>query len=392
MSAASANDRLALLGGSPVRPEGFPSGPEADPDILASVHEALRTGAWARYHGPGCERLADLMAHDLRSQHVLLCCSGTAAIELALRGCGIGPGDEVLLAAYDFKGNFQDVLAVGAVPVLVDPGADDWQLRVEHLDQACSSNTKAVLASHLHGGAVDMPRLMEWARARKLWVIEDACQTPAASLFDRPAGTWGDVGVVSFGGSKLLSAGRGGALFTNRPEIAQRVRIFTQRGNDAYPLSELQAAVLIPQWLRLPTQRAVRHSAADALRPLLRGSVLEPFVDREPERGPMADFYKLGLRYQPERLPGVSREVCCRALRAEGIPIDLGFRALHATHASRRFRSPTPLPVATVADATSVVLHHSWLSLGPDGARTFVAALDKVTAAATELAHLPPCD
>ena len=78
-------------------------------------------------------------------------------------------------------------------------------------------------------------------------MIEDACQAPGAMLEGRRAGTFGDVGVLSFGGSKLLTSGRGGAVLTSDAHMAQRIRLYTQRGNEAYPLSEMQAAVVLPQ-------------------------------------------------------------------------------------------------------------------------------------------------
>ena len=121
------------------------------------------------------------------------------------------PGDEVILAAYDYPGNFLSVHAVGARPVLVDVAPGDWNLCPEKVAEAVRPQTRAVIASHLHGGLVPMARLMELAAGHGLAVIEDAAQCPGALVQGRKAGTWGDVGVLSFGGSKLLSAGRGGA-------------------------------------------------------------------------------------------------------------------------------------------------------------------------------------
>ncbi len=114
--------------------------------------------------------------------YVWLCSSGTAAVELALRGLGVGPGDEVILAAYDFKANFTDVLALGALPVLVDLRPDDWQLDVEQVESALGPRTRAVIASHLHGGSVSMHRLREILAGREIGIVEDVCQCPGAHL------------------------------------------------------------------------------------------------------------------------------------------------------------------------------------------------------------------
>src|SRR5262249_27521235 len=141
------------------------------------------------------------------------------AVELALRALKVGPGDEVVLAAYDYPGNFLSVHAVGAHPVLVDVELGNWNLGPERLAEAIGPATRAVIASHLHGGLVPMREVMEVAAARGVAVVEDAAQAPGAEVQGRKAGTWGDAGVLSFGGSKLLTAGRGGALLTRRADV-----------------------------------------------------------------------------------------------------------------------------------------------------------------------------
>src|SRR5262249_20737922 len=248
----------ALLGGPPVRPQGPPPWPVPDEDVLHALRAAYADGSWGKYHGGHVERLAERLARYHDVPFVTPCGSGTFAVELALRALKVGPGDEVLLAAYDYGGNFLDVHAVGATPVLVDIAADNWNLEPARLAAAAGPATRAVIASHLHGGVVPMREVMEFAAARGLRVIEDAAQCPRAGLQGRTARTWGDVGVLSFGGSKLLSAGRGGALLTRHADVHQRARVFLLRGNLLCPLSELQAAVLPPQLDKLDAHNARR--------------------------------------------------------------------------------------------------------------------------------------
>ena len=238
---------LAIDGGEPTFPNGPPDWPRSDPRVHAALTEAYQTGQWGKYHGTYCQSLVDRLQelHDLAYVH--LCSSGTVAVELALRGLQVGNGDEVILGGYDFAANFRSIEAVGAKPVLVDIDASSWSLDPQQLNAALSQQTKAVIASHLHGGLVPMKRVCEWADANDVAVVEDACQASLADVDGRVAGSWGDVGILSFGGSKLLTAGRGGAVITNDPRIAQRLKVFADRGNDAFPLSELQAAVLLPQ-------------------------------------------------------------------------------------------------------------------------------------------------
>src|SRR5262245_52341453 len=255
----------AILGGKPIRPEGPPAWPPAWEEVSQAIKHSLDEGGWGLYHGPNTRLLAELLSsyHDV--EFVELCCSGTFAIELALRALQIGPGDEVILASYDFIGNFNDIVAVGARPVLIDLDPHNWNLNPELIVEAISPATRAILVSHLHGGVVPMSRVVNIARGRGLAVIEDACQMPGALIGGRKAGTWGDIGVISFGGSKLLSAGRGGALLTSSPEIKQRVQVYCNRGNHAYPLSELQATVLLPQLERLDQRNQVRAESVSML-------------------------------------------------------------------------------------------------------------------------------
>src|SRR5215831_17047378 len=110
-----------------------------------------------------------------------------------------------------------------------------------------------------------MREVMEACSARGVAVVEDAAQCPGASVQGRPAGAWGDVGVLSFGGSKLLSAGRGGALLTRHADVHQRARLFLHRGNLVCPLSELQAAVLLPQLAKLDERNGQRAASVGRL-------------------------------------------------------------------------------------------------------------------------------
>jgi dTDP-4-amino-4,6-dideoxygalactose transaminase len=347
----------AILGGSPASPGGPPDWPQHDPAVEDAVRQALVDGSWGRYHGPHVAALTQALAEHHDCEHVMLCSSGTAAVELALRGAGIKSGDEVILAAYDFKGNFQDVLVVGGKPVLVDVRPENWNLDVDQLAAAIELHTKAIVVSHLHGGVVDMPGVMRIAREHQLTVIEDAAQMPGARIHGRIAGMWGDAGILSFGGSKLVSAGRGGALLTSRDDIAQRVRLYTQRGNDAYPLSELQAAVVLPQWTRLDAMNARRTAAVERLAELLAG-VRGLTMFQNPPSGSQPGYYKVGFQYDSAEFRGLSRDAFAAAARAEGIALDQGFRALHTTHSSRRFRSAGDLSQATRADENVLTLHH----------------------------------
>src|SRR5579872_4002462 len=261
----AADSLPALLGGQPVRPQGPPDWPPADDAVREALQAAWRDGSWGKYHGGHVRRLEERLAALHGVEHALTCGSGTFAVELALRALKVGPGDEVVLAAYDYPGNFLAVHAVGATPVLVDPDPDNWTLGAGRLAEAFGPATRAVIASHLHGGIVPMREVTELSAARGVRVVEDAAQAAGATVQGRPAGAWGDVGVLSFGGSKLLTAGRGGAVLTRHADVHQRARLQLHRGNAVCPLSELQAAVLLPQLDAQPARHSRRLRAARLL-------------------------------------------------------------------------------------------------------------------------------
>lgn len=380
--------RPAILNGQPVRPQGAPAWPRQDAAVHDLIVSLAQSGDWGRYHGPYGPLLQQRLAEYHGLERIHLCSSGTCAMELALRGLGIGPGDEVVMAAYDFKANFQNVICVGAVPVLIDILPDTSQLNPDQLVGAMTAQTRAVIVSHLHGGVVSLARVCEIAKSHGIAVIEDACQNPGALIGGRRSGATGDVGIHSFGGSKLLTAGRGGAVMTNRDDIAERIRRYVHRGNDAYPLSEFQAAVVVPQLDQLDELNARRVAAVAKL---IAWSADHPglTVLQGPTDSIQPAYYKVGLRYFQHAFAGLSRDQFAAAARAEGIAIDPGFRPLHLIHASRRFKAATELPMAHKAEADLLMLHHPIL-LEEQGIDDVVQAIEKIRQFAPEIRDKVP--
>lgn len=379
----------ALLGGAPIRPQGPPPWPLADEAVRAALGEAYASGAWGVYHGPYVSRLEEALASFHAVDHALTCASGTLAMEIALRALQVGPGDEVLMAAYDYGGNFLAVHAIGATPVLVDLAATDWNLAPDLLAVAINPRTRAIIATHLHGGVVPMASVMTLAAAHGLKVVEDAAQMPGGMVQGRRAGTWGDVGVVSFGGSKLLTAGRGGALLMRHADMHQRTRLLLSRGNNSlFPLSELQAAVVLPQLAQLDERNGVRaRNVATLTRRVAHLPGLRPFVAQAPESEP--GYYKLGWQYDAA-VTGLSRERFVAALRAEGVAFGAGFRSLHVGRSPSRYRAPGPLTEADRAHRQAVTLHHPvFLGMAWE-LEEVVAALEKTYANREQIAAMNP--
>ena len=384
------HDRPALLGGTPVRPDGPPPWPPPDdPDTRAALNAAVASGDWGKYHGEHVSALeAELAAlHDV--PHALTCASGTLAVETALRALRVGPGDEVVLSAYDYESNFLTVHALGAKPVLIDPAPHNWNLDPARLEAALTPRTKAVVCSHLHGGVVPMREVTELARRHGVGVVEDAAQAPGATVQGRPAGTWGDVGTLSFGGSKLLSAGRGGAVLVRDAQLAQRAKVWLHRGLQPWaPLSELQAAVLRPQLRKLTAATVHRAERVRLIAETIeRAGVpgLVPFANAAADSAPA--FYKVGFRFDAEAFR-LSREVFVKALRAEGIAFDAGFHALHVGRSPSRFRTVGELANATAAHHGCVVLHHPVLGGTTADVQQVAEAVVKIHRARQRLAQV----
>ena len=181
--------------------------------------------------------------------------SGTDALELSLRACGIGPGDEVLVPAFTFMATALAVTCTGATPVLADIDETSYGIDVEDAARRVSPKTKAILPVHLYGQPCDMDGVLRLAERHGLRVVEDCAQAIGAAFRGRPVGGFGAAGCFSFYPTKNLgAAGDGGAVVTNDPGIAQRLALLRNYGTDdkvAYRtfgrnsrLDELQAAVL----------------------------------------------------------------------------------------------------------------------------------------------------
>lgn len=354
---------------SEFRPFETPSWPVANAEISSVFRAMWEDGSWGRYHGPHCEMLRAALQEFHQVDHAVLCSSGTAAVELALRSVPVQAGDEVIMCAYDFKANFMNVVLLGAIPVLVDTKPGSPVIDADQIMSACTSRTRAILVSHLHGAQAQVDQIRSLADARGITLIEDACQNPGALWALRRVATWGHLGILSFGGSKLLTCGRGGAVISNDASAIQRIRLYTHRGNESYPLSEMQAAVVLPQLRQLDEYNARRLEAAQRFtfglqessrggRHDFRALVDDDAEDNFGESRPA--FYKLAIRCE-ESFPAAFRARLCENARSLGIPISPAFSGLHLIHSRKRFRTVDDLPHATLLHQRLMSLHHTAL-------------------------------
>lgn len=199
--------------------------------------------------------------------------SGTDALILALRACGVGSGDHVLLPTSTFVATGSAVSALGAIPVFADVRPETYNLDPSELERRVTPRTRAIIAVHLYGLSADMDPIVAFAKSRKLPLIEDCAQAIGASYKGRPVGSFGDAACLSFYPTKNLGAyGDAGMIITNSAELAARLRTLRNHGQTAKYLSsepgwnsrldEMQAAVLRVKLRHLPDWQGARRSNA----------------------------------------------------------------------------------------------------------------------------------
>ncbi|TWU18690.1 DegT/DnrJ/EryC1/StrS family aminotransferase [Allorhodopirellula heiligendammensis] len=363
--------------------DGWARWPPQTEAIAQALQGAWASGEWGKYDSPVHARCVDTVtqAMSMSSESVAaisplwqfyldrmeppplirLCSSGTAAVELALRCCGVVAGDEVVVAAYDYPGNFRCIELLGATPVLADVRPRGVTMDPQSLREIEGDDIKGVVVSHLYGELADILAIREICDQRNWWLIEDACQVPGAgwevgkdpsSSTFAPVGCLADCATLSFGGSKLLSAGNGGAIVTRNPRLHSRLRSFLDRPSDMLPLSALQCAVLIPQWGMLDELNRRRCDMVSRLRgwdwTRLGAAPISMAVG-----GQTNAHYKFAVQAKDAS----GRALLLRRLRSIGLPVGEGFRSMHGT-SGRRSRKPVSLDHSQLLGERCLVIDH----------------------------------
>ena len=198
-------------------------------EVSAAVLEVLSSGRYIG--GPIVANFEQQFADYTGVSECVGCNSGTDALFLALRALNIGAGDEVITTPFTFIATAEVISAVGAVPVFVDIDTTTFNLNVEQVAAAITPKTKAIIPVHLFGQPVDLTALMDVAEAHNLLVVEDCAQSTGASWTGQKVGSIGHIGCFSFYPTKNLGAyGDGGAITTNDPEIAAKLRVLKEHG------------------------------------------------------------------------------------------------------------------------------------------------------------------
>ncbi|MGB1211188.1 MAG: DegT/DnrJ/EryC1/StrS family aminotransferase [Lacinutrix venerupis] len=246
-------------------------------EVNDSIQEVLETTTFV--NGPKVHEFQKNLENYLGVKHVIPCANGTDALQIAMMGLGLKPGDEVITVDFTFAATVEVIALLNLTPVLVDVNPDDFNIDIEAVKRAITPKTKAIVPVHLFGQCANMDAIMEIAKQNNLFVIEDNAQAIGAKYTNSKgekhmSGTIGHVASTSFFPSKNLGCyGDGGAIFTNDDDLAHTLRGIVNHGmykryhHDVVGvnsrLDSIQAAVLDAKLPHLDTYNNKRKEAAD---------------------------------------------------------------------------------------------------------------------------------
>lgn len=251
---------------------------EIDDEVQAGLAEVFAKTAFIG--GPAVGEFEKAYADTMGIAHCVGVANGTDALELALRAAGVGRDDEVILPANTFIATAEAVSRIGARPVLVDVDPEYLLIDPAKVEAAVTDRTRAIVPVHLFGQTAPVEKLLPIAESAGAVIVEDAAQSQGATRFGRPAGGLGTVAGTSFyPGKNLGAAGDAGAVLTDDPQIAARVRTLSAHGSDRKYVHELigvnsrldtiQAVVLLAKLKRLARWNELRRQAATRYAELL---------------------------------------------------------------------------------------------------------------------------
>ena len=344
--------------------------------VNPSIQEVIETTAFI--NGPKVHEFQKNLEQYLGVKHVIPCANGTDALQIAMMGLGLKPGDEVITADFTFAATVEVIALLQLTPVLVDVNEDDFNINIEAIKKAITPKTKAIVPVHLFGQCANMEAIIEIAEAHNLFVIEDNAQAIGANYTYKDgtkvkAGTIGHVGATSFFPSKNLGCyGDGGAIFTNNDTLAHTIRGIVNHGmyeryhHDVVGvnsrLDSIQAAVLDVKLPHLDSYNKSRQNAARKYNKAFQD--IESIMTPKTVNGcdGICDTCDCHVFHQYTlKLKRVDRDALVRHLNERGIPCGVYYPIpLHRQKAyldSRYNESDFPVTNQLVKEVISLPMH-----------------------------------
>lgn len=340
--------KLALFGGRPVRKRPYPAHTTIiDKEEEREVSKVLRSGHLSGFSarpgdrflgGPKVQELERRFARYFGVAQAVSFSSATSALHGAISAAKIGPGDEVITSPYTMSATSASILMQNAIPIFADIEERTYGLDPQSVETRITNRTKAILTVNLFGHPSRLNELKEIADKHKLILIEDNAQSPAARYHGKLSGTIGSMGILSLNYHKAIQTGEGGIVLTGDKNLADHLRLMRNHGEVIvgkigqddivnmlgwnYRLTELQAAVGIPQLKKLNYFNSIRQRLATLLTKRLKEFefLAPPIV----EEGCTHVYYLYPLRFRENKIK-ISRSAFVKAMRAEGISLNEGY-------------------------------------------------------------------
>jgi len=323
-----------------VRGKPYMQWPHSDEREIEAAAEVIRSGKWFRHDGTKVEEFEKAFSKLHGAAYGIAVTSGTAALEIPIACMGIGPGDEVIVPSFTFIATATAVVVNGATPVFADIQPDTYNMDPKCFEAAITERTKAVIPVHFAGFPCDMDEIMAVAAEHGLLVLEDAAHAHGGAYKDKMMGSIGVAGAFSFQASKNITSGEGGICLSSDVVLAEKM--FSRHTFGRLPgrpwyehfvvgtnarMTEIQAAILLVQMERLAGQNRERAANAQVLDKALGAFPEELGLMRangEAAKNRAYHLYMFKYR-QGGALAGVSRETFAKAMKAEGVPVMLGY-------------------------------------------------------------------
>ncbi len=340
-------EKLALLGGKPVRKEPLPSYNTIGDVEKKAVMEVLDSGELSSFvAGPidafwGAGRVKEFentFKNYFGMKHAVAVNSATSGLHCAVSAFGVAPGDEVITSPYTMSASATCILMCGGVPIFADIDPDTFCITPKSVEANITENTKGIVAVNIFGIPADLEGLKKVADKHGLFLIEDNAQAPDANYKGQKTGTIGDAAVFSFNRHKTMQCGEGGIIICNSDKIALKCAMMRNHGEVAvagmgiddivntvgvnYRMGEIEAAIAKVQFEKLQELNTPRIEMANYLTEQLKNidGITPPHVPKD--RSHVYYFYV--MKYN-EKVVGIPRELFAQAVQAEGFTMRAGY-------------------------------------------------------------------
>lgn len=201
---------------------------DSDEDVKSMSKVIKRGMDWAM--GPEIECFEKALAKYIGSTYCIAFNSGTSALHASLLATGVSKGSEVLVPSFTFIATANSVLMVNARPKFVDAEEETYGMNPSYIQSSISKKTSAIMPIHYAGLPCKIEEIAQIAKRKKIWLIEDAAESLGASVNKRKVGTFGDIGMFSFAGNKILTTGEGGCLVTDSKKLYEKLKLIRSHG------------------------------------------------------------------------------------------------------------------------------------------------------------------